>query len=407
MGLVAKRSFLVIGIIIVCLCIALGCPAVPARGADQSQPRQTKTNDGADSDIGGEVIAKGKVMEIIKAEKAIDPVSGEPVVNQTVRVKVMNGKYKGRQFITVNYQTGNPVFNIFVEQGDRVVLSLILTKNGEVIEVNILDRLREQYLTFLLSLFILLLLAIGWRQGLKSLAALGLTLVLVGGVLLPGFLRGYPPVPLTIVTAGIATALTMAVIAGFTLKSLAAILGTLGGVGVAGLLALLIGHKAHLTGFGVESAAMLLYIPQNIKLDIQGLLFSGIIVGALGATMDVAISIASAVAEVKKANPRLTMGELVGAGMNVGRDMMGTMTNTLILAYTGSSVPLILIFMAFRESLIKVINLDMIASEIVRSLTGSIGMITVVPLTALVSGFLFAKTRDKREKEAEGGPIAN
>jgi uncharacterized membrane protein len=401
MGLLAKRNSLIMGITIVCLFIVLGGPAVAAtaRGAGQPNPQLPQAAGEAEPDAGREVIAKGKVMEIIKAVKEVDPLSRQPVINQTVRVKVTNGKYKGRQFITVNYQTGNPVFNIFVEPRDRVVLSLVLSKTGEILEVNILDRLREQYLTFLLSLFILLLLAIGWRQGLKSLAALGLTLVLIGGVLLPGFLRGYPPVPLTVITAGVATAVTMAVIAGFTLKSLAAILGTLGGVGVAGLLALLLGHKAHLTGFGVESSAMLLYIPQNIQLDIQGLLFSGIIVGALGATMDVAVSIASAVAEVKKANPRLTRGELVAAGMNVGRDMMGTMTNTLILAYTGSSVQLILIFMAFRESLIKVINLDMIASEVVRSLTGSIGMITVVPVTALVSGFLFGKAHNEPKKD--------
>jgi uncharacterized membrane protein len=352
---------------------------------------ENQTPDQQQAEAGTEIIAKGKVLQIIKTEKATDPLSKETVFNQTLRVVVTAGKYQGRQFVTVNYQTNNPVFNIKVAKGDQVVLSLQLSQDGEVLAANIADRLREPYLTFLGALFVVLLLAIGWRQGLKSIAALLMTLVLVWGVLLPGFLRGYSPVPLTIGIAAAAATLTMVVIAGFTLKSLAAILGTIGGVAVAGTLALVVGHGAHLTGFGVESSAMLLYIPQNIKLDIQGLLFSGIIVGALGATMDVAISVASAIGEVKKANPKLTTKNLITAGMNVGRDMMGTMTNTLILAYTGSSVQLILIFMAYRESLVKVINLDMIASEVVRSLTGSIGMVTVVPVTALVAGLLFGR----------------
>jgi uncharacterized membrane protein len=386
-----KRAFLS------CLILTLGCliateSRVQAAGQPDQGQLENQTPDQQQLETGVEVIAKGKVLQIIKNEKAIDPLSKETVFNQTLRVLVTAGKYKGRQFVTVNYQTNNPVFNIKVAKGDRVVLSLQLSKEGgEVLSANIADRLREPYLTFLGALFVVLLLAIGWRQGLKSIAALLMTLVLVWGVLLPGFLRGYSPVPLTIGVAAVAVTITMMVIAGFTLKSLAAILGTIGGVAVAGILALLVGRGAHLTGFGVESSAMLLYIPQNIKLDIQGLLFSGIIVGALGATMDVAISVASAIGEVKKANPKLTTKDLIAAGMNVGRDMMGTMTNTLILAYTGSSVQLILIFMAYRESLVKVINLDMIASEVVRSLTGSIGMVTVVPVTALVAGLLFGR----------------
>jgi uncharacterized membrane protein len=204
-------------------------------------------------------------------------------------------------------------------------------------------------------------------------------------------LRGYNPVALTVLVAAVATMITIFIVAGFSYKSFAAILGTIGGLGVAGLAAMLAGKAAHLTGFGSEEAAMLLYIPQNVSLDIQGLLFAGIIIGALGAVMDVSMSVASAVEEVKKANPALGAADLFRSGLNVGRDVMGTMSNTLILAYTGSSVPLLLIFMAYRESLLKMINLDMIASEIVRALSGSLGMVLVVPLTAFIAGLLFGR----------------
>jgi len=146
---------------------------------------------------------------------------------------------------------------------------------------------------------------------------------------------------------------------------------------------------------------MLLYIPQNIHLDVQGLLFAGIIIGALGAVMDVSMSVSSAVEEVKKANPTLDAADLFRSGLNVGRDVMGTMSNTLILAYTGSSVPLLLIFMAYQESLLKMINLDMIASEIVRALSGSLGMVMVAPLTAFIAGLLFERSRKPEKPETK------
>jgi uncharacterized membrane protein len=132
------------------------------------------------------------------------------------------------------------------------------------------------------------------------------------------------------------------------------------------------------------------------------LLFAGIIIGALGASMDVSMSIASAVEEVKRVCPELGVWRLFQSGMNVGRDVMGTMVNTLILAYTGSSLQLILIFMAYKESLLKIFNLDMIASEIVRALSGSIGMIMVIPLTSLIAAVLYGRKK-RNSAQAETG----
>ncbi|NLZ43384.1 MAG: YibE/F family protein, partial [Clostridia bacterium] len=274
-------------------------------------------------------------------------------------------------------------------------------EEGVIKEAYIADYLREPPIYILTTLFIVALLAIGWRKGAKALSSLLLTMVIVWRILLPGLLRGYHPVVLTVAVAAVATIIAILIIAGFTCKSLAAILGTVGGLVVAGLAAMLVGKAAHLTGFGSEEAAMLLYIPQNVSLDIQGLLFAGIIIGALGAVMDVSMSVSSAVAEVKKANPALGMADLFRSGLNVGRDVMGSMSNTLILAYTGSSVPLLMIFMAYRESYIKMVNLDMIASEIVRAFSGSLGMVMVVPLTAFIAGLLFGRCRQPEEPGME------
>lgn len=358
-----------------------------------------------------EILVKGRVIEVISEDEIIDPLSQQPTMNQILKVLIISGKYKGKEVAVINYQTDNPVYNIKVGDGDGVIVALEMdgTDKNKIKEAYIADHLREDELYILLMIFVILILAIGWRKGAKALCALLLTLVLIWGVLLPGFLYGYSPIFLTAVIAIIATVVTILIVGGRSLKSITAICGTLGGVAVAGLLAFIVGKAAHLTGFGTEEAAMLLYIPQAAKLDIQGLLFAGIIIGALGASMDVSMSIASAAEEVKRVCPELKIWRLFQSGMNVGRDIMGTMANTLILAYTGSSLQLILIFMAYKESLLKIFNLDMIASEVVRALSGSIGMVMVIPLTSIIAAVLYGRskkeriTTDNEKIEAEKG----
>ena len=126
----------------------------------------------------------------------------------------------------------------------------------------------------------------------------------------------------------------------------------------------------------------------DLSVDLRGLLFSGILIGALGAIMDVSISIASSIEEIHNANPTLHFSDLFFRGMNVGKDIMGTMSNTLILAYTGGSLPLIFMYMSYKTSIIKIFNLELIATEIIRALVGSIGLILAIPFTALYSSFL-------------------
>jgi uncharacterized membrane protein len=362
---------------------------------------ESATENSAKNGDFSEIMATGKIIAILDEKTVIDPMSRRPVLSQKLKVRITSGKYKGKELPITHNETDNPVFNINVGLGDRVVLMISESADG-VMEANIADLQRVDYLYILALIFVILLLAIGMKKGAKALCSLLLTLTLICGVLLPGLLKGYSPLLLTCGIAIVATLVTMVVVGGFTVKSLAAILGTLGGVLIAGTLALGVGKAAHLTGFGNEEAAMLLYLPDNIKLDIQGILFSGIIIGSLGVSMDVGMSIAAAVDEVKRLNPDLADGALIRSGMNVGRDIMATQANTLILAYTGSSVQLILVFMAFKESLTKILNLDMVASEIVRAISGSIGMLTVIPLTAVIAGVFLGKKKNRRDVTEEG-----
>ena len=282
-----------------------------------------------------------------------------------------------------------------VEKGDKIIVSIAEAGVSNDLEVNISDYYRGNYLLYLILLFIVLILAIGRFKGLRALISLTITIASIVYILLPSILKGLNPVPISIAIAIGVTVITIFLIGGISQKSIAAIIGTSIGVIIAGLISYIIGSQINLTGMSADEATMLIYIPQKIIFDFKNLLFSGIILGALGAVMDVGMSIASSIDEIYKANDQLSVKELFNSGMNVGKDIMGTMVNTLILAYAGISIPLMLVFMAYETSLTKIINMDIIATEIVRSLSGSIGLVLTIPITAFVASALIRNKKDK------------
>ncbi|HAG07081.1 MAG TPA: YibE/F family protein [Peptococcaceae bacterium] len=341
----------------------------------------------------GEVF-RARVLEV-KETTGESAVQDLVKTSQLITVEILTGPLKGKKIEVPNATTGNPAYDLHFQPGDQVILWAEM-ENGRLRDVFISDYARDRYTRYLAIAFILCLFVIGGRKGIKAVVTLGITGLAIAFVLLPLLLKGYNPIGVTVLVCAAVSALTFAVVGGINNKSIAAIIGTTGGVLVAGLLAFAAGTAARLTGFAEEEAAMLLYIPQETFFDFRGLLFAGIIIGALGAVMDVAMSIASAIEEVKKANPSAGRLTLVRAGMNVGKDVMGTMSNTLILAYTGSAIPMLLLFMAYQTPLLKVINLDLVATEIVRALAGSIGLIIAIPITALTAGFLINRPRKRR-----------
>jgi len=189
-----------------------------------------------------------------------------------------------------------------------------------------------------------------------------------------------------------ATIFTMFLVGGVNRKSIAAIVGTLGGVSVAGVLAIVVGGATHASGLSGQEAQMLMFIPQGITFDFRALLMASIIIGALGAVMDTGMTISSAMAEIRRTAPTLSRRALFWSGMNVGRDVMGTMANTLILAYTGGSLALLLLVTAYEVEFIRLINMDPIASEVLRALAGSVGLVAAIPITALAAAWLMRPT---------------
>ncbi len=338
---------------------------------------------------------RGLVLKIEAAEENPLEESGYQSEAFNVEIKILNGPFRDQEISVYHITGGNPSYDIIVEPGDKVLLEAEVVE-GELVSAYIADHIRDTFIYLLIGLFVLLVLLIGGKSGLRSLLSLLITVILIAQVFLPLLFRGYQPLLLAVLLSVLSIIITMIIIGGMNRKTLAAIIGTASGVLVAGVLAYAFGNLTKLTGLSHEETQMLMYIPQETQFNYQGLLFAGIMIGALGAVMDVGMSVASSMFEIKKVSPQISLWDLFRSGMNVGRDIMGTMTNTLILAYLGSSTPLLLLFYAYNVPIQRILNLDTIGTELVRAFSGSIGMVAAIPLTALVAAWLAMRDEQGR-----------
>jgi len=331
--------------------------------------------------------ASGKVLEIIKEEQNED-LAGTFMTSQIIqlaKVQIINGEHKGEIIELENQLTSNPVYDIKLKPGQRVVLTSEKTPEGEMFYASDIERF--PVLMVILGLFLLLLLTIGGRKGLRSIVSLGITALLVFFVLVPAILNNFPIIPSAVFVALVSTLLTMGLVGGINMKSLSATLGTIISVTIAGIVSLIVIYAAHLTGFHDQESAMLWMARPD--LNFTEILAAAVIIGALGAVMDVGMSIASSISELKTVNSELEPIDLFKSGMNVGKDIMGTMANTLILAYIGGAFSLALL--AANAPLVKLVNLNSVATEITAAITGSIGIVLCVPITALIAGYFIGK----------------
>lgn len=342
---------------------------------------------------------RGTIVEIVDEKVEVFEALGDSkMTTQYIKVLITAGPRKGESVIVENIIDETYLYNIYVSKGQDIIIDIEVDLKGNVQKGYVIEIVRDKYLYYLIGFFVLVLVGIGGKKGFKTLLTLIFTIFCILKIFLPRALAGEDPIFLSIAIATIVTIATIFIVSGFNKKSVAAILGTVGGVLISGCIALVMGHVGHLTGLGNDEAQMLLVIPQATKFNFEGLLFSGIILGALGAVMDVCMSISSSMTEIQEANPELTCTKLFKSAMNVGKDMMGTMSNTLILAYTGSSMYMLLLFLAHKIPIVDILNKDFISSEIVRALAGSIGLILAIPVTALA--FIVLTKRDEIKKTA-------
>lgn len=302
--------------------------------------------------------------------------------SQVLQVKMANGPYKGQVVTMNNYLSAQ--FNVYAKEGTRIMVRVTVYEEGPNFSVYNYDR--SLLLYGFIGLFMVLLCVIGGKKGFSALIGLILTLLVVVKILLPLLLKGFPPLTTTIGVIAFATIVGFILIDGISVKTSSAIIGTIAGVVLAGLLAHLAGIFGHINGYQMEEAESLFLIAgSGSGIKITNLLTAGILIASLGAVMDVAMSIASSLHELHEVNTSLTTKQLFRSGMNIGKDAMGTMANTLILAFTGSSLNLLLMIYSYGIPYTQLINTDSIAIEIIRGIAGSIGIVLTVPIVALIS----------------------
>lgn len=338
----------------------------------------------------------GKV-EKVTYEDVADGLQNENNVKQKVQVKVLTGQFKGTVQTLDNMLTGNPAYDISLNKGDKVVLHLE-AKNTEINSVDdvdffIADVKRDYSLEAFAALFMILLVIIGRKKGVFSLVSIIATISLMFFVLVPLILHGVNPVVSAVVVGILSTIITIYLVGGFNSKSSAAIIGTGLSLIFAGGMSLAAIWMARLTGFAGEES-MFLYSTRP-DLSFKGILAASMIIAALGALMDTGVSIASSVNEIYETDKKLTVNQLFKSGMNIGKDIIGTMSNTLILVYLGSALPLVLL--SNNIDLQKFFNLNQVATEILSALIGSISILACVPLTAIIAAYLIKRQKERVE----------
>ena len=331
------------------------------------------------------------VEQILSDSTEADPVSEDHFRgSQSLIVRVKTGRYAGQQMLAEN--TVGPIYGTPMAVGDGVTVGLSTYADGTV-RCYIYEYDRFPGLLMVVAAFLLVTVLVGGKVGLKSLVSLGLTVAALIFILLPLLLRGWPTIPTTFLISVLVTAATFVSLGGVERKTVCACLGTLAGIALATAFGLTAQWLLRIDGYRQEYAEALLQLRQTGEsgIGISGLVTAGVIVSALGAVMDVAMSISSAVQELTRVNPELTAKALLKSGMNIGRDMVGTMTNTLILAILGSGLTLIVYIYSLGLQPWQLLSSAYMSLEAISAVASSIGVMLAVPLTAAVCAVSFGK----------------
>jgi uncharacterized membrane protein len=336
-------------------------------------------------------VEKGSVLEII--DERMELVSGTKV-NRTVqllRIKIIKGEEQGKILDISNDH------NTF-EVGDSVYVNRIIRAEDGVETHVISDADRLPTLLIFTLAFVLLTIIIGGIQGVRGLLSLVGSLVLIIFVLLPAVINGYSPIVVSIIVSSVIIVLGSYITHGFNKTTSSAVIGMIGTVLLTGLLAFVAVDFAKLTGFESEEAVFLNF-NTNGSLDIVGILLGGIMIGLLGVLYDVAIGQAIAVEELHNIAPHISRYVIYKRAIRIGREHIGALVNTLAIAYVGASLPLLLLFFDSNGDFLQIMNREVFATEIIRTLVGSIGLVLAVPITTLISVFILFRKVEKTGKD--------
>ena len=330
-----------------------------------------------------------KVLAVTADNTVIDTKTDNVKKGSTdLKIEILSGRYKGDVCFIKNYISA--IYNVDVREGDKVSVRIDTTAEG-VYSVSIYNYNRIPLIIGLLVLFLAVLVIVGGKRGALAFAGLAYTFIAIVFVLIPLAFKGVSPVWATVGILFVTTAFAFILIGGLGKKTLAATIGCMCGVLFAALVGELATRIGSLTIYQTDEAEALLLLLSSYPIKLRGLFTSAILISAIGAVMDVAMSVSSAVSEIAILNPEIGFGKLFKSGLNIGRDAMGTMANTLVLAYAGSALNMMVLIYSYGVSLNQLLNTDFVAIELIMAVSGSIGIVMTVPCVSFVAARIFAK----------------
>ncbi len=339
---------------------------------------------------------KARIIEI----KSIDTDEyslgeGTSMSTTTVNFKaeILSGEYKGKIVSGIqNIDNFSPYVTKQIEKGDKVLLT---HDEGDNIDISgdwiYSEMLRTDKLMILMVAFLLLILLFGGKKGVNTIVSLGFTCLAIFGVFVPSVLAGANIYITSVIICLYTIIMTLVIVNGCDKKTLSAIIGCFSGVLLAGVITLIMNKILHLTGVLDETSIHITLLDTEKPIDLLGIIFGSIIIGAMGAVMDVSMSISSSLYELSKKVENADFYMLIGSGFTIGRDIMGTMANTLVLAYIGSSLSSVLLLIIYNPNILSLMNREMVVVEILQALVGSIGILFTIPFTSFIAAFLYSK----------------
>lgn len=374
---------------------------------DNAETQNTEENGGGTELVENYTDTQEVKARVMKAGEVRKVTTGsvEDTV-QEVTVEILEGEYKGKEYTTdyvLSYDIEGKILAYELKEGNTVTVQLSKDNEGNITVV-VQDVERGIFIYVMFIVFLASVILIGGKAGVKAVIGLLITILCIWFILVRGIFNGANPIWMSIGTSAVIILLTFLVIGGINRKVITAALGTLGGVIMAGIMAAIFSYLAKLSG-ACEDAIQLSINMKTVTFNFRDLIFAGIVVSALGACMDVGMSIASSLDEIKNKAKDITWQELFKSGMSIGRDVIGTMTNTLILAYVGGALKLILLFLACEMPIGDILNKEAIAEELISAIAGSMGVVYTVPVTAFIYSFLNRKKtvyKTTSENKVEG-----
>lgn len=315
---------------------------------------------------------------------------------QALKIRILNGKFKGAELTAFNQLVGRMEFDKFFLPKDKTLTVLNLNEdNSKIINATVVDHYRIRLEAFLLALFVIILVAFAGWTGIKAMLSFMFAGIAIWKLLLPGLLKGYPPIPLSLAIVALLTSVIIFLVAGTNKKGLSAFLGAMSGVAVTCIMAILFGTLFNIHGAIKPFSETLLYSGYNY-LNLTEIFLAGIFISSSGAVMDIAMDISASQAEVYQANKGISRKELRRSGFEVGKAVVGTMTTTLLLAYSGGFSALLMVFIAQGTPMINILNLNYVSGEILHTLVGSFGLVLVAPFTAIIGSWVFTRRTKKQ-----------